>query len=90
MIVLWVIVEHLWLLSVLEIPDQVVDSEFFSPFLVGNKPVAYQLSAPSFHEDRVAPSGDFLAIHHRPCEVFLHLLAQLDIEFPSSQKSEES
>ena len=42
MVVLWVIFEDLWLLSVLERADEVVDSaaEFLPPLFIGNEPDA--------------------------------------------------
>ncbi len=38
-VVLWVVLEDLWLFRVLKVAHQVIDCEFFSPLFVGNEPV---------------------------------------------------
>jgi hypothetical protein len=83
-VVLWVVLEDLGLLSVLEIPDEIVHSELLPPFFVGNKPIAQCISA-----HQIFPLGTAgCSVQCCEYEEALHLLAQLDIEFPSSQKSE--
>lgn len=39
-VILWVVLEDLWLLLVLEIPYKVVNSKFFPPFLTLDEPEA--------------------------------------------------
>jgi hypothetical protein len=53
-VVLWVIFEHFRLFSVLEIPDQIVDSEVLPPLFVGNKPIVPWVSATSINTIRVS------------------------------------
>jgi len=38
-VVLWVVLEHLFLFWVLEVADEIIETEFFSPFLTVNEPV---------------------------------------------------
>lgn len=38
-VILGVVFEHLWLLFILEVADQVVQIKFFSPFLALYKPI---------------------------------------------------
>jgi hypothetical protein len=52
-IVLGVILEHFRLLGVLEVPDEIIDSEILPPLFVGNKPIAQWTSAAGTHTGRV-------------------------------------
>ena len=85
MVVLWVVLEDLGLLSVLKIADEIVHSELLPPFFVGNKPIAPALSAYLLGREM-----QVLGTQCCWCENASHLLAQLDIEFPSPQEPEET
>src|SRR2546423_8901541 len=82
MVVLWIILEHLWLLRILEIPNQVLNSEVTPPSFDFNKPITH--GRQHLAAILIIPGQTWSDDDRLPGNICLHLLAQFDIKFSSS------